>query len=121
MSILAVGTVTAQGPQQPEWTKLEPEILQHFQSLVRFDTSDPPLNPPGGEKPAADYIKQVLDKAGIPAQILALEPNRPNVVARLKGNGSKRPILLMTPVAALYGRKASEGTVNWITVIAAPT
>jgi len=95
MSILAVGTVTAQGPQQPEWTKLEPEILQHFQSLVRFDTSDPPLNPPGGEKPAADYIKQVLDKAGIPAQILALEPNRPNVVARLKGNGSKRPILLM--------------------------
>ena len=24
----------------------------------------------------------------------------------------------MTPVTALYGRKASEGTINWITVIA---
>jgi acetylornithine deacetylase/succinyl-diaminopimelate desuccinylase-like protein len=69
--------------------------MQHFQALLRFDTSDPPLNPPGGEKPAADYIKQVLDKEGIAAQILAMEPNRPNVVARLKGNGSKRPILLM--------------------------
>ena len=37
----------------------------------------------------------MLDKEGIPAQLFALEPNRPNVVARLKGNGSKRPLLLM--------------------------
>ena len=80
---------------QPDWSKLEDETMHHFQALLRFDTSDPPLNPPGGEKPAVDYLKQVLDKEGIPAQILALEPNRPNVVARLKGNGSKRPILLM--------------------------
>jgi acetylornithine deacetylase/succinyl-diaminopimelate desuccinylase-like protein len=69
--------------------------MRHFQALLRFDTSDPPSTPPGGEKPAADYIKQILDKEGIPAQLLALEPNRPNVVARLKGNGSKRPLLLM--------------------------
>lgn len=26
---------------------------------------------------------------------MALEPNRPNVIARLKGNGSKRPLLIM--------------------------
>ena len=37
----------------------------------------------------------MLDKEGIPAQLFALEPNRPNVVARLKGNGSKRPLLIM--------------------------
>ncbi len=28
-------------------------------------------------------------------QVLALEPRRPNVLARLKGSGSKRPILIM--------------------------
>jgi acetylornithine deacetylase/succinyl-diaminopimelate desuccinylase-like protein len=69
--------------------------MRHFQALLRFDTSDPPATPPGGERPAAEYLKAVFDKEGIPAQLLALEPNRPNVVARLKGNGSKRPILLM--------------------------
>ena len=65
--------------------------MRHFQALVRFDTSDPP----GNEKPAADYLLQVLEKEGIPVQTFTLEPNRPNVVARLKGNGSKRPLLLM--------------------------
>ena len=89
--ILCAATLTAQQPTQPDWAKLEAETMAHFQAILRFDTSDPP----GGEKPAADYIKQVLDKEGIPAQVFALEPNRPNVVARLKGNGSRRPLLLM--------------------------
>jgi acetylornithine deacetylase/succinyl-diaminopimelate desuccinylase-like protein len=89
--LLAVTTLNGQGPQQPEWATLEEETMRHFQALLRFDTSDPP----GGEKPAADYLKQVFDKEGIPAEVFALEPHRPNVVARLKGNGSKRPLLLM--------------------------
>src|SRR5688500_5046379 len=65
--------------------------MRHFQALVRYDTSDPP----GNEKPAVDYVRQLLEKEGIAVQIFALEPNRPNLVARLKGNGSKRPLLLM--------------------------
>ena len=65
--------------------------MRHFQALLRIDTSDPP----GKERPAAEYLKQVLDKEGIPAQLFALEPNRPNVVARLKGNGRKRPLLII--------------------------
>jgi acetylornithine deacetylase/succinyl-diaminopimelate desuccinylase-like protein len=93
--IVAATALTAQTPHTPDWTKFEDETMRHFQALLRFDTSDPPMTPPGGEKPAADYIKQVLDKEGIPAQLYALEANRPNVVARLKGNGSKRPLLLM--------------------------
>ncbi|MFN2445828.1 MAG: M20/M25/M40 family metallo-hydrolase, partial [Vicinamibacterales bacterium] len=56
-----------------------------------FDTTDPP----GGEKPAADYLKSVLDKEGIPTEVFALEPHRPNIVARLKGSGQKRPLLIM--------------------------
>jgi acetylornithine deacetylase/succinyl-diaminopimelate desuccinylase-like protein len=75
----------------PDWSRVEEETLRHFQALVRFDTSDPP----GNEKPAADYLRQVLETEGISVQTFALEPNRPNVVARLKGNGSRRPLLLM--------------------------
>jgi acetylornithine deacetylase/succinyl-diaminopimelate desuccinylase-like protein len=52
-------------------------------------------SPPGNEKPAADYVAQVLEREGIPVQVFALEANRPNVVARLTGNGSKRPLLIM--------------------------
>ena len=82
---------SGQPPQQPDWPAVEEETLRHFQELVRFDTSDPP----GNEKPAADYLVQMLQQEGIPVEIFALEPNRPNVVARLKGTGRKRPLLLM--------------------------
>jgi len=80
-----------QSPSAPDWQKIQDETLRHFQALVRLDTSDPP----GNEKPAADYLKQVLEAEGIPVEVVALEPNRPNVIARLKGSGARRPLLLM--------------------------
>jgi len=88
---LLATSVSGQQPAQPDWSAIETETMRHFQALVRFDTTDPP----GNEKPAADYVRAVLEKEGIPVQIFSLEPNRPNLVARLKGNGSKRPLLLM--------------------------
>ena len=65
--------------------------MEHFQAVLRFDTSDPP----GNERPAAEYLKQVLEREGIATKVFELEPNRLNVVARLKGNGTKRPLLIM--------------------------
>ena len=56
-----------------------------------MDTTDPP----GGEKPVVDYLKQVLEAEGIAVQTFALEPHRPNLVARIKGSGKQRPLLLM--------------------------
>src|SRR5262249_44971364 len=70
---------------------VEAETMQHYQAVLRLDTS----NPPGNEHIVAEYVKQVFDKEGIPAKILAQDPNRANVVARLKGNGKKRPLLVM--------------------------
>ena len=93
--VLATSLSAAQAPSQPDWTAIEAETLRHFQAIVQMDTTDPPGTPPGGEKPVADYLKQVLEKEGIPVQVFALEANRPNIVARLKGNGSKRPLLLL--------------------------
>jgi acetylornithine deacetylase/succinyl-diaminopimelate desuccinylase-like protein len=70
---------------------IEAETLRHFQALVRMDTSDPP----GNEQPAADYLERVLESEGIPVQIFEKQAGRPNVVARLSGNGRKRPVLIM--------------------------
>jgi acetylornithine deacetylase/succinyl-diaminopimelate desuccinylase-like protein len=74
-----------------DWQQQKAEILRHHRSLVQIDTS----NPPGNETKAAEYLKKVFDAEGIPAQLFALDPTRANIVARLKGNGSKRPILIL--------------------------
>jgi acetylornithine deacetylase/succinyl-diaminopimelate desuccinylase-like protein len=102
--VVAAGVaVVAQGPRTPDWSRLEDETMQHFQALLRLDTS----NPPGNEKLATDYLKQVLEREGSATQVFALEPDRPNLVARMKGNGRKRPILLMghTDVVTVDPRK----------------
>jgi acetylornithine deacetylase/succinyl-diaminopimelate desuccinylase-like protein len=84
-------SLSAQAPGAIDWQRVETETMEHFQTVLRFDTSDPP----GNERPAAEYLKRVLEREGIPTQIFELEPNRLNVVARLKGSGKKRPLLLM--------------------------
>jgi acetylornithine deacetylase/succinyl-diaminopimelate desuccinylase-like protein len=89
--VIAAVSVPAGQQASPDWSAVEAETLRHFQALVRMDTSDPP----GREKPAADYLKSVLEREGIPVEVFALEPDRPNVVARLKGSGRKRPLLIM--------------------------
>lgn len=91
VAVLVSAVGFAQAPSQPDWGRIEAETLGHFQALVRFDTADPP----GGEEPVAQYLKQVLEKEGIPVQVFTLEARRPNIVARLKGGGKKRPLLIM--------------------------
>jgi len=78
-------------PQAPDWASVERETLEHFQALLRFDTTDPP----GREREAADYLRKVLTVEGIDVQEFSVEPHRPNLVARLKGSGARRPLLLM--------------------------
>jgi acetylornithine deacetylase/succinyl-diaminopimelate desuccinylase-like protein len=76
---------------QTDWTRINDETMRHFQALLKFDTSDPP----GHEKPAVDYLKQVLEAEGIPVEIVFNEDKRPNLIARLKGSGARRPLLIM--------------------------
>ena len=74
-----------------DWKKQQDEILRRHAELVRIDSS----SPPGNETRVADYLKKVFEAEGIPVKTFALQPARANLVARLKGNGKKRPILLM--------------------------
>jgi acetylornithine deacetylase/succinyl-diaminopimelate desuccinylase-like protein len=87
--VLAAGVVSGQG--RGDVSQFEADTLKHFQALVRLDTS----NPPGNETIAADYLVAAFKAAGIQVQTFARAPNRMNVVARLKGNGRRRPLLLM--------------------------
>lgn len=77
--------------QTPDWNKTNAEILRHYQALVRLDTTDPP----GNETRAVEYLRGVLEREGIPVTVAAKDPARANLIARLKGNGSKRPVVIM--------------------------
>lgn len=89
--VLAAIVGAARAQTSPDWPAVEEETLRHYQALLRLDTS----NPPGNERLAAEFLKAVFDKEGIPAQIVARDPQRSSVIARLTGNGRKRPLLIM--------------------------
>ncbi len=69
-------------------TNINPVEL--LQNLIRFDTS----NPPGNEKECIKYLNEIFKNAGFETQILAKDPNRPNLITRLKGQGKASPLLL---------------------------
>jgi acetylornithine deacetylase/succinyl-diaminopimelate desuccinylase-like protein len=77
--------------QTPDWPKVNEETLRHYQAVIRIDSTDPP----GNETRVVDYVKKVLETEGIPVIVGGREPGRMNLIARLKGNGSKRPLIVM--------------------------
>jgi acetylornithine deacetylase/succinyl-diaminopimelate desuccinylase-like protein len=87
--LLLAATLSAQSAFGPK--EAQEEAVKFLSELVKIDTS----NPPGNETRAAEYIKSVLAAEGIPAEIFESAPGRGNLVARLKGNGKKRPLLLL--------------------------
>jgi acetylornithine deacetylase/succinyl-diaminopimelate desuccinylase-like protein len=98
-------TLLAQAPDL-DWKKLQAETLEHFSAMVRINSS----NPPGNETVVAKYIQSVLQHEGIPSKLVGTDPNRLSVIARLKGSGAKKPILIMghTDVVGVQREKWSE-------------
>ena len=74
-----------------DWRQFEADAQQTLVDLIRLDTSQPK----GNEYLAANYLKQRLDAAGIASTIYEAAPGRASIVARIKGNGSQRPLLLL--------------------------
>lgn len=74
-----------------DWTAAHAETVSYLQRLIRFET----VNPPGHELPLARYLESVLMSEGIETQLFEPAPSRAAVVARLRGTGARRPVLLM--------------------------
>ena len=92
---VSIGLVNAacgeSAPKPISWFKLQDRSLETLVGLIQLDTSQPA----GNEHLAADYIAKRLDSADIPYKLYEPAPGRTSIVARLEGNGSKRPILLL--------------------------
>ncbi|HJQ09648.1 MAG TPA: M20/M25/M40 family metallo-hydrolase [Gemmatimonadaceae bacterium] len=76
------------------WDSLTAETIRTLSSYLQINTT----NPPGNELAGAKWLKGILDREGIDAQVLdsdTLGANRANLYARLRGNGSKKAIALV--------------------------
>jgi acetylornithine deacetylase/succinyl-diaminopimelate desuccinylase-like protein len=89
--LIAAFATAAAFAQTPDWNKVNAETLKHYSAVIQIDSTDPP----GNETNVVNYVKKVLDAEGIPNITSAKEPNRANLIARLKGNGSKKPMIIM--------------------------
>ncbi|TIC80463.1 M20/M25/M40 family metallo-hydrolase [Nocardioides sp. GY 10113] len=71
---------------------LHREVLEVARALIRFDTSNAPESalgrPPGEETPAAEYLRDYLAAAGVDCELVARDPRRANLVARIPGTGA---------------------------------
>ncbi|HUH00571.1 MAG TPA: M20/M25/M40 family metallo-hydrolase, partial [Kofleriaceae bacterium] len=73
-----------------ESIQLGPDAQEMCQRLLRMDTT----NPPGNERPAADYLADKLGEVGLETTILESAPGRANLITRYRGTGSLAPVLL---------------------------
>jgi len=78
-------------PREPGWPAAVAECRAVLSDLIAIDTS----NPPGRELVAVRYLEALLAREGIPGRTFEAAPGRANLVARLKGSGRRRPLLLL--------------------------
>jgi acetylornithine deacetylase/succinyl-diaminopimelate desuccinylase-like protein len=71
--------------------KAAEETTLFLEDLVQIDTQDPP----GNESKVASYLATVFKREEIPYEILEPVAGRASIVARLKGTGAKRPVLML--------------------------
>jgi acetylornithine deacetylase/succinyl-diaminopimelate desuccinylase-like protein len=75
----------------PDFEAAHAELVATLKDLIRINT----VNPPGNESKAANFLRDILARDGITSEILEKDAGRGSLVARLKGSGRKKPLLLM--------------------------
>ena len=90
--LLAISSsVSAQDRFLIDWDAASEEALSYLSDLVQIDA----VNPPGDETRVVEFLKAVLEDEGLEPEVFWDDPTRANLVVRIRGNGKKRPILIM--------------------------
>jgi acetylornithine deacetylase/succinyl-diaminopimelate desuccinylase-like protein len=94
--IFAGGNARAQAPSaQPDLAKLAEEAQGWLADMIRINTS----NPPGNEMAVAKYIAGILQKEGIPNEVLEIAPGRGVAIGRLQAGPLPDPANALLLVA----------------------
>ncbi|HET6681435.1 MAG TPA: M20/M25/M40 family metallo-hydrolase [Gemmatimonadaceae bacterium] len=91
LALMTVATAATLGAQEPDWDAVQEQTVQHLQRMIRMNTE----NPPGNEMQVGAYLDSTLKAAGIETHLFEPAPGRAALVARLAGNGSQRPVIIM--------------------------
>src|SRR5580698_11191051 len=75
---------------EPATAVLQAETTEVLQTLIRFNT----VNPPGNERAAIEYLDAYVRAAGFETELLAATPERPNLIATLRGNSDDGPTMV---------------------------
>ena len=73
---------------------LQTEAVELLQSLIRFNT----VNPPGAERAGQEFLAGVLSAAGFECELLGRTPERPNLIARLAGDAPGPTLCLLSHI-----------------------
>jgi acetylornithine deacetylase/succinyl-diaminopimelate desuccinylase-like protein len=90
MIAFALALTLAQ-PITSDWSAIQREAVDLLQQYVRIDTS----NPPGDVSKAADFLARILQKEGVAVTKYESAPGKVILLARLKGAGRAKPLLLL--------------------------
>jgi acetylornithine deacetylase/succinyl-diaminopimelate desuccinylase-like protein len=82
---------------------LRDEATKLLSDLIRIDTT----NPPGHETPAAVFLQWFLEREGIACELIARDPERANLVARIKGSGEGPSLTLLGHTDVVYADRTS--------------
>jgi acetylornithine deacetylase/succinyl-diaminopimelate desuccinylase-like protein len=74
-----------------QWRTVGREAAALLSQYIAINTT----NPPGNELKAAVWLQAVLAREGIEAQVFEPQPGKANLYARLKGDGTARPFILL--------------------------
>jgi acetylornithine deacetylase/succinyl-diaminopimelate desuccinylase-like protein len=93
-------------------TAIHKRPAELLQRLIRFDTT----NPPGNERQCIEWARQLLEEKGCNVRIVARDPERPNLVARLRGEGRAPGLLLqghvdVVPAEGTWSRPPFDGAI----------
>jgi acetylornithine deacetylase/succinyl-diaminopimelate desuccinylase-like protein len=77
-----------------DWDAAMREATDLLSRYIAVDTS----NPPGNEEAGARFLAQVLRQDGITSETYPVDTHRANLSARLAGDGSKRPLVLLNHI-----------------------
>ena len=70
---------------------LRDETTALLRDLLRVDTT----NPPGRETAAATLLKDYLEASGVECELVARDPDRANLIARIRGTGDGPSLALL--------------------------
>ena len=93
-AVVVLLTSLAARAAAPDYQAAAADARQLLAELVSADTT----NPPGNEARAAAIGAARLKALGIPYEVYEFAPGRANLIARLKGDGSEKPLLLLSHI-----------------------